>query len=192
VLLVAASGFCLELLAREQASAQGLPDRHRELLGLDAVGDVEERSRRRGEGQSVAPDGRDVFSVGMGVGDHTHRPAQAPVSARDEQMHGVGDAVAEVEQRQGALVGEQRRRDVHRDPRLAHLVVLGARKALDAVQRATDTLEAPAAQMMVEELAADVVRTSLAGVKVAALLVCLGFQCQDISLYIVRHKTSIA
>ena len=52
------------------------------------------------------------------------------MTARHEQMHRVGDRVAELEQRQRALMGEERLLAADGHPLLAHLVVLGARKAL--------------------------------------------------------------
>jgi hypothetical protein len=75
LLAAAAGGFFLELLAREQSSAQGLPDRDRELLGLEAVRDIYQRSCRGGEGQAVAPDGRDLFTVRAGMEGYACRPA---------------------------------------------------------------------------------------------------------------------
>ena len=75
MLLVAAGGFFLELLAREQSSAQRLSDSHRELLGLEAVRDIDQRSCRGGEGQAVAPDGRDLFIVRAGMEGDARGPA---------------------------------------------------------------------------------------------------------------------
>lgn len=191
MLLTAAGGFFLELLAREQSSAQGLSDRHRELLGLEAVRDIEERSWRGGEGQAVTPDGRDLFTVRAGVEGDARRPAQPAVPARDEQVHPVGDVVAEVQQREGALVGEQCIAGTHGHPRLAQVVVFGGWESSDAVQTAADTREAPAAHVVIQELAADSMRTGLAGSEVAALLISLGLELPHARVYVI-HKTSIA
>jgi hypothetical protein len=83
VLLVAAGGLFLELLAREQSSAQSLSDRHRELLGLEAVRDIDQRSCRGREGQAVAPDGRHLFTVRAGMEGDARRPAQPAVPASE-------------------------------------------------------------------------------------------------------------
>ena len=109
-------------------------------------------------------------------------PAQSAAPAWDEEVDGVGDVVAEVQQRERAVVGEERVGAANGHPRLAHVVVLGGWESLDAVQPAANALEAPTAHVVVKELAADPVRAGLAGVEVAALLVCLGLQTQHIRL----------
>ena len=64
--------------------------------------------------------------------------------------------------------------------------------SLDAVQPATDTLEASAARVMVNELATNAMRTSLRGFEVATLLVCLGLKPKHVGIMTVLHTTSIA
>src|SRR5207245_8113802 len=116
----------------------GLSHRHRELLGLEAVCDIEQRSRRSGQRQAVTPYGWDVFAVGTGAEDNTGRAAQSAASARDEEMDRVWDVVAEVQQRERAVMGEERAVASDGHPGLTHVVVLSGRVSLNAVETAAN------------------------------------------------------
>lgn len=192
VRLIAALGLGFELIAGQQPAAQRLPHGHRELLGLETPADIEQCSRWRGQRQAIAPYGVDLFTIGAGVKDDTRGNAQPAATTRNDHMHGVGDTVAEVQQCESTLVGDQRVGKAEGHPGLADLVVLVRREPLDAVEPAPYPLKASPAYVMLKELATDSMSTRLAGVEVAALLVGLGLQAQHIRPMDVLHKTSIA
>jgi hypothetical protein len=98
---------------------------------------------------------------GVRVDDHAGPRAEPATPTRDEEMHGVGDLVAEAEQRERALMGEHRRARSHRHPRLAHVVVLIAREPMHAIQAAAHPLEAATAHVMLDQLAARAMRAGL-------------------------------
>src|SRR5690242_17294595 len=107
----------------------------------------------------------------MGVEHDSGWPAQAALAARDEQVDGVGDRVAQLEQREGALVGEHRALRADGEPLLVHLVVLGAREALQSEEPATHWFVTAPAHVMVQQLAADSMPARLSRGEVAMLLV---------------------
>ena len=102
------------------------------------------------------------------------------MAAWNKDVGGVGDVVAEVEQRERALVGEESIGNANGHPRLAHVVMLDGGEAVDAVQAAAYTLKAPATHVVLKKLAADRVSAGLGGVEVAALLIGLGLEPEDI------------
>jgi hypothetical protein len=89
-------------------------------------------------------------------------------------------------------VGEEGIGNTDGHPGLAHVVVLDRGKALDAVQTTAYALEAPAADVVLEKLAADRVSAGLGGVEIAALLIRLGLEPKDVRCSSVLHKTSVA
>src|SRR6266545_6735746 len=107
-------------------------------------------------------------------------------------MHRVGDRVAEFEQRERALMREDGLFSPDCHPLLAHLVMLGGRKAAQSVEAPPHRLVASTARMVVQQLGADPVFSCLARGEVAVLLVRLGFQRSNIRPFGVMHKPSIA
>jgi hypothetical protein len=176
----AAVSFLYELAFGEDSAPERLLHGHRRLFGLKLVEGVDERAGRRGQRQPLPPHRRHGFVVGAGVEHDPGRAAQAAVAARHEQMHRAGDCVAQLEQRQRALVGEDGFLGSDGHPLLAHLVVLGARKALQPVEPPPHRLEAAPARVVVQQLATDPMRARLSGSEIAMLLVGLRLQGSNI------------
>src|SRR5438270_4349823 len=90
-------------------------------------------------------------------------------------------------------MGEDRLLGSDGHPLLAHLVVLGAREALQPVEPAPHRLIAAPTHMVVQQLAADPMHARLTRGEVAMLLVGLRLQGPDIGTVVpVMHKSSIA
>jgi hypothetical protein len=72
--------------------------------GLYAGGDIDQRARGGGQRQVVAPDRCDAVAVPAGVDDDVGGPPQSAAAARDGQVHGAGDVVAEIQHGARAVV----------------------------------------------------------------------------------------
>ena len=114
------------------------------------------------------------------------------MAAWNKYVRGVVDVVAEVEQRERALMGEERIGNGNGHPCLAHVVMLDGGEALDAVQPPAYALKAPAAYMVLEKLATDPMPAGLGGVEIAALLIGLGLEPEHVWCLPVLHRQSIA
>jgi hypothetical protein len=172
--------FLLKLSARKKTKVQCLLDGHRCLFGLELVGDIHERSCRGSDRHPFPPDGVDLLVVGAGVDDDARRATESSVPPWEEQMDLAGDVVAQIEQRERALVRDGRflRSDGH--PLLADVVVLGTREALNAIEAPPHPLESFLLDVMVQKLAADAMFPRLRAGEVAALLVGVGFETADV------------
>lgn len=114
------------------------------------------------------------------------------VTARNEEVDRVRDVVAQLEERERALMRENGLIRPKGHPLLSHRVMLRAREAVKSVQAATDRFVAAPPMVVVEKLAADAMRACLTGGEVPALVVCLRLKTSNIRTINVAHKQSVA
>ena len=163
--LAASRGFSLELSAREQPTAERLARGEGCLLRLKLTGDVDQCAGRRSRRHPLAPDTLDDLVVGASVQDDAGGAAQPSVPAGNEQVDLVRNVVAQLEERERALVGDECLLRADGQPLLPDLVVLGAGKAGDAVEAPSQALEAALPDVVAEQLAADRTLACLRAVK---------------------------